>query len=738
METVKGYVEKIVYRNSENGYTVLSLAGQDEEEVTCVGSFALISEGEYIKVTGSYISHTLYGEQLKVDEYEVMSPDDENAIIKYLSAGAIKGIGEATAKRIVKRFGRDTFEIMENQPERLAEIKGISEKKAMEIAVQVEEKKELRQAMIFLQKYGISVSMSVKIYDYYGREMYSVIQKNPYKLADDIHGIGFKIADEIAVKIGINMDSQYRIKSGIIYVLLQASTNGHVYLPMENLITGTKALLGLADLEIERNLMDLVMDKRIVVKDEDKKVYVTNFYFTELNTAKMLHDLNISEKFSSEEIEKKIAKIEEALQIQLDEMQKKAVQESVKSGLLVITGGPGTGKTTTINTIIHYFSAQGLTVFLAAPTGRAAKRMTEATGYEAQTIHRMLEISGSLEDSAFGPRFEKNEENPLEADVIIVDEVSMVDMFLMHSLLKAVCVGTRLILVGDVNQLPSVGPGNVLSDILKSSGFNVVKLTKIFRQAYESDIVLNAHKINAGKQISLNNNSRDFLYVKRMEANKIINAMLTLVQDKLPGYVKCSRMEVQVLTPMRKGLLGVERLNVILQEYINPKSEEKKEKELNGRIFREGDKVMQIKNNYQLEWEIKTERGIVTERGMGIFNGDMGIVQSINLYAQLVEVEFDEGRFVTYGFSQLDEVELAYAITVHKSQGSEYPAVVMPVLTGPRMLMNRNILYTAVTRAKKCVCLIGIEETVQMMVDNESDMKRYSGLAVRISELKGF
>ncbi|SHI47679.1 SF1B family DNA helicase RecD2 [Parasporobacterium paucivorans] len=740
METVKGYIEKIVYRNADNGYTVLSLSmsGEDsfEDEITCVGYFAAVDEGEFIEASGEFSNHSLYGEQLNVDSYSVKSPDDIDSIRKYLGAGSIKGLGEALADRIVRKFGLETFEIMEKQPERLAEVKGISTRKAMEIADQVEEKKDLRQAMIFLQKYGVSLSMAVKIYEQYGSGLYAVIRDNPYKMADEIAGIGFKAADEIAKKVGIQTDSHYRIKSGILYVLLQASSNGDVYLPMEDLTIRAKQLLEVESGEFEKNIMDLILDKRIIVRDEDRKAYVSNYYYTELNSAKMLHDLNVSEGKGQEKTEDYISKIEKDTGITLDELQKTAVMEAAHNGFLVITGGPGTGKTTTINAIIKYFSMTNHEILLAAPTGRAAKRMTEATGLEAQTIHRLLEISGNLGDSSYAARFERNEENPLEADVVIIDEASMVDMFLMHALLKAVTVGTRLILVGDVNQLPSVGPGNVLQDILECGCFKVVRLTKIFRQAQESDIVLNAHKINCGEKLDLKKPSKDFLFIKREDSNKIIAAMLTLILKKLPEYVECDVADIQVLTPMRKGMLGVERLNKILQDYLNPKDVSKREKEFQGIVFREGDKVMQIKNNYQLEWEMSNRYGVTVKRGMGIFNGDMGIIRTVNTYAEVMEVEFDEGRLVSYSFRQLDELEPAYAITIHKAQGSEYPAVVVPVLTGPRMLMNRNILYTAVTRAKKCVCLLGDEETIWQMTDNKSEQIRYSGLGERLKELK--
>ncbi len=433
-------------------------------------------------------------------------------------------------------------------------------------------------------------------------------------------------------------------------------------------------------------------------------------------------------------LERTIARIEENENIQLDDLQRKGVMEAARNGVLVITGGPGTGKTTTIHSIIKYFEYVGMEIRLAAPTGRAAKRMTEATGYEAQTIHRMLELSGVPEESTVA-RFERNEQNPLETDVIIIDEMSMVDINLLHSLLKAVMVGTRLILVGDVNQLPSVGPGNVLKDIIDSHCFNVVKLTKIFRQAMNSHIITNAHKINAGEHIVLDNQNPDFFCLKRYDVNSIIGVMVALIRDKLPRFVQASSYDIQVLTPMRKGELGVERLNVILQQYLNPPSPEKKERAYRLGVFREGDKVMQIKNNYQLEWEVVNSYGIPTDKGVGVFNGDLGVIKEINLFAEQMTVEFDEGRRIDYGFSQLDELELAYAITIHKSQGSEYPAVIIPLLTGPRMLFNRNILYTSVTRAKNCVALVGSDETIQRMIQNKSEQNRFSSLSTRIMEL---
>ena len=752
METVKGYVDHIIYRNIDNGYTVLILI-VEEEELTCVGTFSDIVEGENIEAKGEYTDHPTYGRQFKVVSYEEKAPEDELAIERYLGSGAIKGIGIALAARIVRRFKEDTFRIIEEEPERLAEIKGISERKAMEIAEQVNEKKDLRQAMIFLQQYGIHTNLAVKIYNTYGLEIYSILTENPYRLADDIDGVGFRTADEIATRVGIRTDSDFRIRSGILYTLQLASGEGHTYLPLEELTQRASALLEVEPENIEPHYMNLAMDRKISMQQNDgiTQIYATSFYYMEANSATMLKQLDISYEVGDEEIEARIHKIEKQTKMELDEHQVEAVKEAVRNGLLIITGGPGTGKTTTINTIIRYFESEGLDIFLAAPTGRAAKRMSETTGFEARTIHRMLELTGGMVDETSagsgmtaaaragagstgngmggaGIHFERNETNPLETDVIIVDEMSMVDISLMYALLKAVAAGTRLILVGDTNQLPSVGPGSVLKDIIDSDQFHTVKLTKIFRQASTSDIIVNAHKINRGERISLDNQSRDFFFLKRYDADKIINVTLQLIKQKLPKYVDAGEYDIQVLTPMRKGLLGVERLNQILQMYLNPPDKKKREKEYGSMVFREGDKVMQVKNNYQMEWEIRTKYGLCIDKGTGIFNGDTGIIEEINDFAETMTISFDEGRMVEYSFKNLEELELAYAVTIHKSQGSEYPAVVIPLLTGPRMLMNRNLLYTAVTRAKKCVTIVGDENTFDMMVENNSEQKRYSGL----------
>ena len=735
-ETVSGYIDHIIFRNEDNGYTVLSLV-KENEEITCVGNFQYISQGEMIEASGHYVKHPTYGEQFQVEAFEIKAPEDSLAMERYLGSGAIKGIGPALAARIVRKFGNDTIRIVEEEPERLAEVKGISEKKAREIAAQVVEKADMRQAMMFLQKYGISLNLGAKIYQKYGQKLFGILQENPYRLAEDIEGVGFKIADEIAARIGIHTDSDYRIRSGLLYTLLQAVGEGHVYLPKEQLLSRAEEILGVDAEYMEKHLMDLAIERKVVIKEQEEQqlVYGSQYYYLELNTARMLNELNVRCPENPVLVEKNISRIEQTEGIVLDEMQKEAVRQAAGNGLFILTGGPGTGKTTTINTIIRFFEAEGLTIALAAPTGRAAKRMTETTGHEAQTIHRLLELSGMGQEEQ-GVHFERNEQNPLESDVIIIDEMSMVDIHLIHSLLSAIVVGTRLILVGDVDQLPSVGPGNVLRDIIHSHAFPVVELNKIFRQASQSDIVVNAHKINAGQEVVLDNKSRDFFFLKRYNADIIVRVLIALIQEKLPPYVQAEPTEIQVLTPMRKGLLGVERLNQILQHYLNPPSPEKKEKETSGGLFRQGDKVMQVKNNYQLEWEIRGKYGIPVDEGVGVFNGDVGIVREINEFAEMVTVEFEESKFVEYSFKQLDELELAYAVTIHKSQGSEYPAVVIPLLNGPRMLMNRNLLYTAVTRARKCVTVVGSEETFQAMIRNERQQRRYSSLDARIEELK--
>ena len=738
MNELKGFVDHVIYRNAENGYTVMVL-DSDGMEITCVGNFQSISEGENLKMQGEYITHVTYGEQFKMISYEVTTPEDAEAMRRYLASGAVKGIGQALADRIVKKFKADTFRIMEEEPERLAEIKGISLNKAMEIAEQMTERKDLRDAMVFLAKYGINNQLAVKVYNQYGPTLYKIIQENPYRLADDISGVGFKIADEIATRVGINTDSDFRIQSGIIYTLSLAAGQGHTYLPKDRLVNEAADILQIDVADIEPHIMNLAIDKKLVLKDDN--VYARVYYHMEEMSAGMLLSIDEFYPESESRILTSIAHIEKEENLELDDMQRRAVMEAATHGVFVLTGGPGTGKTTTIKAIIKYFENEGCEIYLAAPTGRAAKRMSEATGYEARTIHRMLEVkSGSEEDddpakNAKRSMFERNETNPLETDVVIIDEMSMVDMPLFYALLKAVADKTRLILVGDSNQLPSVGPGNVLRDIINSECFSTVCLNKIFRQASESDIVVNAHHINQGEHVDTEKKSEDFFLMKRYEADRIISVAIQLIQKNLPPYVGAKSFDIQVLTPTRKGNLGVERLNTILQQYLNPADEGKKEIEYGNRIFREGDKVMQIKNNYQLEWEIQGKYGIPTDKGLGVFNGDMGIVKEINTYMHTLTVCFDDGHVVEYSVKALDELELAYAITIHKSQGSEYPAVIIPLLPGPRMLMNRNLLYTAVTRAKKCVVIVGDDGTFNEMIENNIEQKRFSGFCNRIKEI---
>lgn len=740
MEELEGYVENIVFRNEENGYTVLHLSHPEwDDEVCCVGCFSYVAEGQYLVIQGERVFHKEYGEQIKVSSYQEKQPKDSMAIEKYLGSGAIKGIGPALAARIVKKFKDDTFRIFEEEPERLAEVKGISTKLAIQAAGQFNEKREMREAMIFLQDYGISMNLAVKIYRQYGKEMYEILRTNPYKLAEDIAGVGFKIADEIARQAGFYQDSDFRIRAGVIYCLQQSTLQGHCYLPQRELVDMASGLLGLEPALIDCHVDELCMNKQIICRemDDQRCLYYGSLYYTEMNCARMLLDLNLDFPVKEKDLEKKVKRIEHAENIELDEMQKRAVFQAVQNGVMVIMGGPGTGKTTTINTIVRVFEEEGMDILLAAPTGRAAKRMSETTGYEAQTIHRLLEMNGAVdEDDKRGMHFERNELQPLEADVVIIDEMSMVDIYLMHALLQALVPGTRLIMVGDANQLPSVGPGNVLKDIIHSGFCHVVRLEKVFRQAAESDIILNAHRINRGEPVEYRRDSKDFFCLERSQPQDILNVVVQLIVQKLPPYVHASPYDIQVLAPMRKGELGVLKLNDLLQQYLNPMTPDKVEKEFHGVLFRENDKVMQIKNNYQLKWKKINPYGDTYEEGEGIFNGESGVIRSISTLSETVTVEFEEGKSAEYEFSEMEELELAYAITIHKSQGSEYPAVILPLLSGPRMLFNRNLLYTAVTRAKKCVTIVGSRQMVDQMICNVNEKKRYSSLDRRILELE--
>ncbi len=731
MEKEEGYIQQVIYRNQENGYTVLELH-TEEGNLTCVGTIPFAQEGEYAKVEGEYTRHPVYGRQLKVSALAVQDPEDASAMERYLASGAVKGIGEKMAARIVGQFGEDTLRIMEEEPERLAEVKGISLSGAQEIGIQMAQRREQRELFFFFQKYGISLSMAMKLYGHYKENVYEVVRANPYQIAEDIPGIGFLTADRIAQKAGMEKDSPFRIRSGISDTLMGAAQEGHTYLPLEELSKRAVALLGISREEVEAQYLPMQMDRKIVrVQDDGQdRMYAPYYYNMEVRCAALLEDLNVKGGVKEEEFSRIIREIYHASGREPDDGQVRAVHMAVENGLLLLTGGPGTGKTTTISTMIHYFQKKGMDVALAAPTGRAAKRMSEMTGREARTIHRLLELSS--DPDAGQEKFSRNVDNPIEADVVIIDEMSMVDISLLYALLCAVTVGTRLVLVGDTDQLPSVGPGRVFADLVSCGAYPTVRLSHIFRQAKESDIVINAHKICKGEEVLLDNKSRDFFFLQREDARVVTNVMLQLVLQKLPPYVGCTPLEIQVLTPTRKGLLGVGHLNQVLQQYLNPPSPGKKEKQYGSLLFREGDKVMQVRNNYQKEWTRYGKDGIPQEHGAGLFNGDVGIIKEINSFAKLVVVEFDDGHTVEYEEDMLDELELAYALTVHKSQGSEYPAVVMPLLNGPRMLLNRNLLYTAVTRAKKCVVLVGKKEIFRQMEENVAPIRRYSGLKDRI------
>ncbi|MBR6364502.1 MAG: ATP-dependent RecD-like DNA helicase [Lachnospiraceae bacterium] len=782
--TIEGAIGHVVYENEKNGYKVMTLETQDGE-YTIVGLMPLAEIGDYVQVEGEYLEHPMYGPQIKVTSYERKVPQDVISIRNYLGSGAIKGIGEKLASRIVDKFGTDTFRIMEEEPERLAEVKGISQGKAYEIAAQVQGKRQLRDAIIFLQNLGIGTSMAVRIYEIYKENIYNVLRVNPYDLVEKVSGIGFKTADAIALRQGLAFDSEFRICAAMTHLLQEAGGEGHTYLPRGELVTRAQELLQVDVSLVEKNLTDMILTRTVIAKkpmiqpdkgtdygtagvsamrdsseefnvesisdpfsddrsavsdmvNEDPEIYLSAYYYTELAVARKLTDLAsaaIRTQEKREKIEAELDRvIEEETQLkELDENQRLAVLTAITHGLTIVTGGPGTGKTTIINAMIRYFQKKGHIIALAAPTGRAAKRMSETTGHEAKTIHRLLEVSGAPDGA--GMKFGRDELTPLDEDVVIVDEMSMVDIFLMNGLLKALVRGMHVVLVGDVDQLPSVGPGCVLRDIIESERFPVVKLTKIFRQAAMSDIIINAHKINRGQDVQPDPKSRDFLFVKRDVAAQIIGATITLLREKLPQYVHAPVRDIQVLTPMRKGVLGVENLNRELQNALNPPRENLREKEAGNIIFREGDKVMQIRNNYQKEWEVRGKFNIPIAKGMGVFNGDLGIIKTINLFTERVEVEFDEGRIAEYTYAELEELDQAYAVTIHKSQGSEYPAVILPLLSGPMMLMNRNLLYTAVTRAKSCVTVVGSVETFRGMIQNERQMKRYSGLKERLAEV---
>ncbi len=740
-ETINGTVEDIIYNNSENGYTVFSVEN-DGDEVVCVGTLPDIHTGENVKLTGSWTMHSTYGLQFQVEYYEKTMPESIEGIEKYLASGIITGIGKKTAKRIVDKFGEASFYVIEEKPERLVEIRGITYEKAMKISQMFIQQNELRKTMMFLQKFGVTPSYAMRIYKKYKDKTMTIIENNPYKLADDIFGIGFKMADKIAAASGFSLDSAERIKAGIKYILNQASLDGHVYLPLDELTAKTVEILSVNEVLVENALRELQIEHQIWRDKSDEntqgRVYLNVYYYAEVSVAKKLLELYENKGiYSNEYYNGLISKAEEKTGIELAEKQKEAVMEALTQGVLVITGGPGTGKTTIINTIITLLEDDEKKIVLAAPTGRAAKRMTEATGHDAQTIHRILGIT-YMDDDSRRQVFDKTEDDPIDADVIIIDESSMVDILLMSSLLKAVKTGTKLILVGDVDQLPSVGAGNVLKDIIQSGIIKVVRLTEVFRQARESAIVMNAHRINNGQMPVLNERDKDFFLVKRSNSFDAVNTIKELITKRLPSFSGCDSFnDMQVLTPMRKGQLGVYELNKYLQETLNPPSPKKTEKIFKNYILRQGDKVMQIKNNYNIEWKLY-ERGRQTDAGLGIFNGDCGIIEKIDNDDETVTVLFDDGKKVIYDFMQLDELELSYAVTIHKSQGSEYPVVIIPLISGPPMLLSRNLLYTAVTRAKKLAVIVGLADTIRKMVDNDREVKRYSTLDYRIKNIYEF
>lgn len=766
MQSYKGYVSSVIFRNKTNLYTVFEFRTQDSE-FTCTGYPPAIAEGESAEIEAETVNHPVYGEQLKVSSYRAVPPEGEDAIYRYLASGAVKGIGPALAMRILKKFGEDTLRILNEEPERLAEVKGISARTAREIAARLEGQRETRDALIFLQQYGIGGRRAVKIWETYGPEMYTVLKDNPYRLAEDIDGIGFTTADEIAARSGIRADDDFRVRSGIQFVLSETLREGSTWIPRHLLIEKAGNLLKVEEETIRRHLDVLAAEGKLKIlspsgrggqetggfpgpaqecrQTDDLQVYSAAAYRLEQRIACRLLQLDErpARTWPEHELALRIRRLEESSDIHLDDLQRRAVELSASRGVLLLSGGPGTGKTTTIRSIIRLFRSDARPVVLAAPTGRAAKRMTEATGQEAMTIHRLLECRGSAgegKETGGDQRegawyFDRNEQNPLEADAVIIDEMSMVDLYLFDALLRAVPQGTALILVGDMNQLPSVGPGRVFGDLMESGQFEAIVLQKIFRQAQESDIVMNAHRILQGEPLVLDNHSKDFFLLERKDPQVIYKHTVMLLRDKLPSYTGAAREEIQVLTPMRRGPLGAARLNEVLQSVLNPPQDGREEITAHDATFRVGDKVMQTRNNYRIEWEIPGQYGMAKERGEGIFNGDFGVIVGIDRAAGELEIRFDEDRMVRYPAAELEDLDLAYAITVHKSQGSEYPAVIVPLLDGPPALMNRSLLYTAVTRAKYCVVILGSAQTVRRMEENIRESERRTGLKERLLEI---
>lgn len=733
MVEIEGTIEEVIFQNDQNGYAVLEVNTKDDA-YTVVGYMPYVTLGETLKIEGEWMTHPDYGEQIKVSRYEVVEPATLYGMERFLSSGLIRGIGPVMAEKIVKKFGLSSLDIIETYPERLKEIPGIGDERVKMISESYEKQKGLREIMVFLQGYGISSLNAIKIYKQYGDDAVKVIKENPYKVADEIFGIGFRTADKIAYHLGIDPHSAYRISSCTRYVLMQYAANGHTYMPKDLLIKETSRLLDVGEDEVEGSLILLVQNGKAMFEtfeDGTVGVYYIPYYVAETNTSdKILKMALAGVKPLDIDVKSEITKIEEDMDIKLAENQKVAVEEAINNSILVITGGPGTGKTTLINFIIRLFKKFGKSVAIAAPTGRAAKRMSDATGYEAKTIHRLLEYSYSEEE---GKGFERDDNDPLTEDVIIIDEASMLDILLMNALLKAIPISARLILVGDIDQLPPVGAGNVLRDIIESGLVKVIRLNEIFRQGQESLIVVNAHKINNGEYPVLNDKNKDFFFINATTQEEILKTIVDLCKKRLPdAYGFDSMVDIQVLSPMRKGITGVLNINNELQKCLNPHKNGVEEKQIKDFIFRVGDKVMQIKNNYRLKWT----KG--NEKGEGVFNGDMGLIKSIDNDSQEIVVYFDDDKLVKYDFSDIDELNLSYCVTVHKSQGSEFPAIIMPLSFGPPMLLTRNLLYTAVTRAKKLVVLVGQEKYLHLMIDNNRTSKRYSGLLSKLRKVLNF
>ncbi|MDI6617522.1 MAG: ATP-dependent RecD-like DNA helicase [Clostridiales bacterium] len=734
----EGTIDTIIYTNESNGYTVAKLKNKDQM-VTIVGYLPLINEGENIKVGGEWVRHPEYGQQLKVESYSEIVPTSENGIQKYLSSGLIHGIGPVTAKKLVDKFGKDTLDIIEYNPEKLIGIGGIGEKKAKAIAESFEKQRDLRDVMVYLQTYGISTGNAIKIYKLYGGNAINKIKQNPYILITDVYGIGFKTADRIAQSLGIEKTSRYRLMAGIKYILSEScAKSGHTYLPGNYLLDKCSELLQVEKPVLEEACVSLVMDKELVMENINgtPAVYLMPFYYAEVGVAKRIIELlNASSKKIELDIDAEIKKYEYDTGIEFAKKQKDAIKGAIEKGVVIITGGPGTGKTTIIKCILNILEKKNFNISLAAPTGRAAKRMTEATKREAKTIHRLLEMGYT--DGEDNMVFLKDDSDPIDADAIIIDEASMIDILLMNNLLKAIVPGTKLIIVGDVDQLPSVGAGNVLRDLIDSGIIPVVKLEEIFRQSQESLIIVNAHRINKGELPYINEKERDFFFIGSASQEEALKTILEVVKYRLPqfrgGFDPLK--DIQILTPMRKGICGVYNLNSCLQEILNPVSPDKDEKKIRDFVFRTGDKVMQIKNNYNIKWEKLAGGG--DKNGTGVFNGDIGYIEYIDNENNCLSVIFDDEKRVIYSFTDIDELELAYAVTVHKSQGSEFPVVVMPSEWGPPMLMTRNLLYTAVTRAKKLVVMVGSKQVLAGMVKNNRIAKRYSALGFRLSTLSG-